>query len=376
MTVSSISRVARTRSTIQRRTTASHEDVLDRVLQLHDVVERDDGPQAVDRVLLALPADDLELLLRVRVAELRLEEEAVELRLGQRERPLLLDRVLRRERRNGAGTLRVTPSTVTWCSAIASSSADWVFGIARLISSTSRTLAKTGPGRNSNSRARWSKTDSPVTSVGWRSGVHWMRPTVAPSIEPASERARMVFAVPGHVLEQDVPARGERREDEVDPIGLAAHDRLDVVAQAFRGRGRPLEALVRLDRRLEVLLCHDLPGLPRRCSVAHNSRSFVPASIAQRPIPYATSSAVAGRPSDRGAPAPTRSMSPAIAGHELIPAARRACHSTFPVVVEKPRIVPSNAGAKTTSWATVAQPKYGERTRWLQRTAPVAASRA
>ena len=162
---------------------------------------------------------------------------------------------------------------------------------------------------------------------------------------PCEDRLRRA----GHVLEEDVPARGERRQDEIDPIGLAAHDRLDVVAQAFGGRGRPLEALVRLDRRLEVLLCHDLPGLPRRCSVAHNSRSFVPASIAQRPIPYATSSAVAGRPSDRGAPAPTRSMSPAIAGHELMPAASRACHSTFPVVVEKPRIVPSNAGAKTTS---------------------------
>ena len=27
--------------------------------------------------------------------------------------------------------------------------------------------------------------------------MHWMRPTVAPSIEPASDRARIVFAVPG-----------------------------------------------------------------------------------------------------------------------------------------------------------------------------------
>ena len=116
---------------------------------------------------------------------------------------------------------------------------------------------------------------------------------------PREDRLRRA----GHVLEQDVPARGERREDELDPIGLAAHDRLDVVAQAFRGRGRPLEALVRLDRRLEVLLCHDLPGLSRRCSVAHNSRSFVPASIAQRPIPYATSSAVAGSAVRSGAPA-------------------------------------------------------------------------
>ena len=50
---------------------------------------------------------------------------------------------------------RVTPSTVTCRSAIASSSADCVFGIARLISSTSTTFAKIGPGRNSKSRVCW-----------------------------------------------------------------------------------------------------------------------------------------------------------------------------------------------------------------------------
>ena len=37
----------------------------------------------------------------------------------------------------------------------------------------------------------------PVTSVGWRSGVHWMRDGTAPSIDCAIARARTVFAVPG-----------------------------------------------------------------------------------------------------------------------------------------------------------------------------------
>ena len=91
----------------------------------------------------------------------------------------------------------VTPSTVTWPSAIASSSADWVFGVARLISSTSRTFVKIGPGRNSKSRVFWSKTDMPVTSVGWRSGVHWIREIVTPSMLPPIARASTVFAVPG-----------------------------------------------------------------------------------------------------------------------------------------------------------------------------------
>ncbi len=95
------------------------------------------------------------------------------------------------------GSSRVTPSTVTCCSAMASSSADWVFGVARLISSTSTTLANTGPGRNSKSRVLWSKIESPVTSVGWRSGVHWIREGVAPSMVPAIARASTVFAVPG-----------------------------------------------------------------------------------------------------------------------------------------------------------------------------------
>ena len=57
--------------------------------------------------------------------------------------------------RNGLGSRRVRPSVVTCCSAIASSSAACVFGIARLISSTSTTFAKIGPGWNSNSRTFW-----------------------------------------------------------------------------------------------------------------------------------------------------------------------------------------------------------------------------
>ena len=53
---------------------------------------------------------------------------------------------------NGRGTGYGTESTVTCRSSITSSSADWVFGEARLISSASTMLANTAPGRNSNSR--------------------------------------------------------------------------------------------------------------------------------------------------------------------------------------------------------------------------------
>ncbi len=71
---------------------------------------------------------------------------------------------------NGWPTGWVTPSTVTWLSSMTSSSADCVFGEARLISSASTTLEKIGPLWNSNCCERWSKMVTPVTSLGSRSG--------------------------------------------------------------------------------------------------------------------------------------------------------------------------------------------------------------
>ena len=58
---------------------------------------------------------------------------------------------------------------------ITSSSADCVFGVPRLISSASTTLAKMPPGRNSNVSLPCRYTCTPVTSPGSRSGVNWMR---------------------------------------------------------------------------------------------------------------------------------------------------------------------------------------------------------
>ncbi len=90
----------------------------------------------------------------------------------------------------------VTPSTVTWLSCMHSSSAACVFGDARFTSSTSSRFANTGPGRNSNSFVRWSKTLTPVTSDGSRSGVNWSREK-RQSSERASAFASIVFPTPG-----------------------------------------------------------------------------------------------------------------------------------------------------------------------------------
>src|SRR3954449_10362450 len=77
-----------------------------------------------------------------------------------------------------------------------SSSADCVFGDARLTSSTSRRFVKTGPRRKSNSFTRWSKTLTPVTSDGSRSGVNCRRENPQSS-ERASAFASIVFPTPG-----------------------------------------------------------------------------------------------------------------------------------------------------------------------------------
>ena len=92
---------------------------------------------------------------RRRVADVDLHEEAVELRLGQRVGALVLDRVLRRDDEERVGQRRgVSPSTDTWRSCIASSSAACVLGGVRLISSASSRFVNTGPGRNASSPPR------------------------------------------------------------------------------------------------------------------------------------------------------------------------------------------------------------------------------
>ncbi len=129
------------------------------------------------------------------------------------------------------GSSRVTPSIVAWYSAIASSSADWVFGIARLISSTSRTFANTGTGpelevavslvedgeagdvgRLEVGRALDACEGRALDRTCDRSGQHGLR------------RAR-------HVLEQHVAVTDECREDQPHLVGLSVDDRLDVREQ-------------------------------------------------------------------------------------------------------------------------------------------------
>ena len=122
-------------------------------------------------------------------------------------------------------------STVTWRSSIASSSADCVFGDARLISSASTTLAKTPPGRNSNSSAVRFHTDTPVTSDGRRSGVNWMRWQVPP-IDAGDRLGQRRLADAGDVLDEEVALGEEAHEREVHLVALALDHALDVAEQS------------------------------------------------------------------------------------------------------------------------------------------------
>ena len=88
------------------------------------------------------------------------------------------------------------PSTLTWRSSIDSSSADWVFGEARLISSPTTMLAKIPPGLNSKSRVSEFQIETPVMSLGSRSGVNCTRRTEQ-SIERPIALASIVLPTPG-----------------------------------------------------------------------------------------------------------------------------------------------------------------------------------
>ena len=79
---------------------------------------------------------------------------------------------------------------------MASSSADWVLGPVRLISSTSSTSANSGPRRNTNSFFEESKMCVPTMSLGMRSAVPCTRLNSPPSTR-ASVFASSVLPSPG-----------------------------------------------------------------------------------------------------------------------------------------------------------------------------------
>ena len=98
--------------------------------------------------------------------------------------------------RNGDGTGWVSLPIVTCRSCITSSSADCTLAGARLISSASRKLQKTGPSSMSNSSLLARYIRVPTRSAGTRSGVNWTRSKLPPKTS-ATVFTVSVFARPG-----------------------------------------------------------------------------------------------------------------------------------------------------------------------------------
>ena len=77
--------------------------------------------------------------------------------------------------RKGEGTRRLTPSTVTWPSSMASKRADWVREVARLSSSAKNRLHSSAPGWYSMPPVSLFQMENPVRSEGITSGVNCTR---------------------------------------------------------------------------------------------------------------------------------------------------------------------------------------------------------
>ena len=84
----------------------------------------------------------------------------------------------------------------TWPCDITSSSADWTFAGARLISSVRTKLANTGPSSVSKRSDPGLKIRVPTMSEGTRSGVNCSRENVPPATRARVSTAS-VFATPG-----------------------------------------------------------------------------------------------------------------------------------------------------------------------------------
>jgi hypothetical protein len=80
-------------------------DVLCGGAELVHVVHADDRPQVLERMTEPLVLEDAELVVYPRIAEGGAEEEAIELRLGERKGALILDGVVRREQEERMGEL-------------------------------------------------------------------------------------------------------------------------------------------------------------------------------------------------------------------------------------------------------------------------------
>ena len=121
---------------------------------------------------------------------------------------------------------------VTVCSCMASSSADCVLGVARLISSASTRLAKIGPGwKRSVLRAAVAGLDDHAADDVGRHEVGRELDARILQLQGARQRAQQgCLAQPGDALQEHVPAGKQADQDAFDDIVLADDDFGDFIA--------------------------------------------------------------------------------------------------------------------------------------------------
>ena len=135
--------------------------------------------------------------------------------------------------RKGSGTRNVSPPIVTWCSCMTSSSADCTFAGARLISSASRRLAKTGPSSVRNVPSPGCQMPRADEVRGDEVG----RELDAP--ERAAEHGRerphgQRLGQAGDALDQDVAAGEQGHEQALEHRVLADDDALALVERGLQ----------------------------------------------------------------------------------------------------------------------------------------------
>ena len=129
--------------------------------------------------------------------------------------------------KNGCGSVWQTPSTVTWCSAIASSSALCVRGGARLISSASSTWANTGPGMESEF-ARRRIEDRHADDVRGQQVGGELHALEVQRQRRGHRTGQRGLAQARQVLDQQVAAGEQRGERQPHFARLAQHQRVDL----------------------------------------------------------------------------------------------------------------------------------------------------
>ena len=120
-------------------------------------------------------------------------------------------------------------ATVTWCSCIASSSADWVFGVARLISSASTRLAKIGPGLElEDAAAALLDQDVRARDVGRHQVGRELDPVEGAVDDVAEGPDEHRLAEAGDALEEHVAVREQADERVANELLLADDDLADL----------------------------------------------------------------------------------------------------------------------------------------------------